>query len=79
MAVRIPRPDRDHRKPGPQPEQQLRILVGGAVVRHFEDVDGGVFECRTQFLLRLRLHIAGEQHPDAPCFDEQHNAGVVGR
>ncbi|MFG2492256.1 hypothetical protein ACGFSD_14555 [Streptomyces caniferus] len=52
MAVRVVGAAGDQREARRQPMQEGRVLVGGAVVRHFQDIDAAQLRvCRQQCAL----------------------------
>lgn len=78
MAVGVVPAAADEGQPGPQPAQQPRILVAGAVVGDLQHVDGRQSGGARERLLRGRFEIAGQQHGQSRRTHEQGDAGVVG-
>ena len=79
MAVVVVPAHRHHRQPGPEPAEQVRVLVAAAVVRHLEHVrraaPGGTraSRCCASGSMSPAIRIRTPAH-----LDEQHQAGVVG-
>ncbi len=78
VAVVVPLPHRHHRYVGVEPGEPGGVLVAAAVVRHLQHVDPQQRVGPRQHRLRLRLHVAGEQHAQAAHLHKQHQARVVG-
>lgn len=79
MAVRIADTAGDQRQARRQPMHQRRVLIGGAVVRHLQDIDAAQLRVgRQQCALRGWFEVTQQQKGQAARTDEQGDAGVIG-
>lgn len=79
MAVRVIGAAGNQRQARRQPVYQRRVLIGGAMVCHLQDIDTAELGvCREQPSLCGRFEITEQQDGQPSRTDEQGNAGVVG-
>src|SRR5215204_6309568 len=77
MTIIVVDPGSGDGESGARGSEERRILLCGTMVGNLEDISTKVHSGGQNRLLARRLYITGEQQPEAPHLDHDHQTAVI--